>query len=473
MNKLDNEKLISLVVYKLKDTLFNLMYDILDNPVNEISNPPDSIKEFEEKIRQLYTEISDNLGQEITDRESFVSKLNLLEAEIVKKAIAINRYTCANNQLGEYVLREMKLIEVSHIGEDIPLNNHAMAEKAEHYISHLENNIEGMFSKGQLISALPLRMTKAKYRDYIKSGFNAMAQELPPEFAAASMERLKDMCFADISDMSADLPLMSQSIEEIYKLDTSSFDKENIEEYLNIIDDNINQLQNIYSCLGVLYNDVTYMKILADFVIDEDFLFEDDFILKDLYYSICNTITENNNTLVDTIIEKVSNEIEERFEKSKELEAEISEAISKLNDINDLDENAKVSVQVNNAISNAYLKDIDQHIMLGMGNDKTIEELSDELCAYIENAVSELAAVRKKYIKQKFLQHIPCTMSDSEFIDYTHYALGGVNDRNILLMCCGDIFDITDKAEHEHHHHNHEHHHHHEHGEHCGCGHHH
>lgn len=481
MNKLDNEKLISLVVYKLKDTLFNLMYDILDNPVNEIAIAPDSLKEFEEQIRQLYTEISNNLEQDISDRQGFVTRLNLLEAEIVKKAIAINRYTCANNQLGEYVLREMKLIEVSHIGEDIPLNNHAMVEKAEHYLSHLENNIEGMFAKGQLISALPLRMTKAKYRDYVKAGFNSMTNELPPEFAEASMERLKDMCFANTSDMSKDLPLMSQSIEEIYKLDTSNFNKENIEEYLNIIDDNINQLQNIYSCLGVLYNDITYMKILADFVIDEDFLFEDDFVLKDLYYSICNTITEKNDILVDTIIENVSNEIEERFEKSKELETEISEAISKLKDINDLDDNAKVSVQVNNAISNAYLKDIDQHIMLGMGKDKTVDELSDELCDYIDESVAELPSVRKKYIKQRFLQHIPCNMSDSEFIDYTHYALSGVNDRNILLMSCGDIFDITDKAEHEHHHHDHHHEHdehcncghHHEHGEHCSCGHHH
>ncbi len=468
MNKLDNEKLISLVVYKLKDTLFNLMYDICDNPVNEIANPPESIKNYENEIRQLYVELSNCIDKEITNRNDFNQKLNNLEKEIVQTAVNINKYTCSNNQLGEYILREMKLIEVKSIGDNIPLNNHAMAEKVEHFLTHMPDNIEGSFGKGQLMAALPLRMTKAKYRDYVKTSFNLMAKELPAEFAGASMDRLKDMCFSDYENIKTDLPLMYEEISSIYKLPVSEFTKENIEEYLNIIDDNIQALQNIYTCLGVLYNDITYMKILSDFVIDEDFIFGEDFIIKDLYYSISNSIRDNDDTLIDTITENLSSEIETRFENSKDLEAEISKSISELKDINSVDDNAKISIQVNNAISNAYMMDIDQQIMLGNTEEKTNDELADELCDYIENSVSSLPVARQKYIKQKFLQHLPCPFSNGEFMDYTHYSLSGVNDRSVALMSCGDIFDITDKVEHEHHH-NHEHHHH----DGCNCGHHH
>lgn len=478
MNKPDNSKLISLVVYKLKDTLFNLMYDIAENPVNEIANPSDKLKVFENKIRELYSNLIENLDKDMADRNEFTNKLKALENDIASAAVDINKYTCANNQLGEYILREMKLIEVSHIDESIPLNNAAIAGKVEHYLSHVKNDMEGAFAKGTLMAAMPLRMTKAKYRDYIKNGFSMMADELPPEFAQASMERLKDMCFADCMDrMNEDFPLMAQTIEEIYKLPVSEFDKKNIEEYLNLIDDNINSLQNIYSCLGVLFNDITYMKVLSDFVIDSDFILEDDFVLKDLYYSICDSIRDNDDSLLETITDNLSTEIEKRFEESKDLEAEISKSISEITDINELDDSTKVSIDVNNAISNSYMRDIDQVIMLGMdNNEKSAIELADELCDYIEAVVSNMPLPRQKYIKQRFLQHLPCTMSNAEITDYTNYSLSGINDRAISLMACGDIFNITDQMEHEHHHeHEHEHHHehHHEHGEHCTCGHHH
>ncbi len=475
MNKLDNDKLISLVVYKLKDTLFNLMYDIVENPVDEIPNPPDKLNEFEEEIKALYTELGDVLDKSGEDKDKFNARIASLETKLVAAAIDINKFTCANNQLGEYILREMKLIEVGHIDESIPLNNSAIAGKVEHYLTHLKDDMESAFAKGELMASLPLRMTKAKYRDYIKNSFSAMASELPEEFAKSSMERLKDMGYADCMDkMKEELPLMAQTIEEIYNLPVSEFDKNNIEEYLNIIDDNINTLQNIYSCLDVMFNDTTYMKVLIDFVIDSDFIFEDDFVLKDLYYSICDSIRDNDTTMLETIADKLGTEIETRYEQSKSLEKEVADAVNSVENIDELNDDIKLTININNAVSNSYMRDIDNEIMMGMGvnnESKSVDELGDELCDYIESAVKEMPVPRQKYIKQRFLQHLPCTMTNSEITDYTNYSLSGINDRAVSLMACGDIFNITDKAEMEHHHNEHHHHHEHEHGEHCDCGH--
>ncbi len=474
MNKLDNTKLISLVTYKLKDTLFDLMYDIVENPVNEIANPPDKIKNFENKIRELYSQLADNFDKDISERNDFTNKLTELENEIISAAVDINKYTCANNQLGEYILREMKLIKISDFDERIPLNNSAVANNVEHYLSHLKNDMEGAFLKGELMAQLPLRMTKAKYRDYIKKGFYMMSQELSDGFVQSITERLKDMCYVDCIDkMNEDFPLMAQTIEEIYKLPVSEFNNENIEEYFNMIDDNVDLLQDIYICLGVLFNDITYMNILSDFVIDSDFMFEEDFVLKDLYYSICDCIRDNDDLLFETITDNLSTEIENRFEKFKGLEAEISKAVNEISDINELDSSTKLSIDVNNAISNSYMKDIDKVIMSGTGNnDKSADELADELCDYIESAVSDLPLPRQKYIKQNFLQHIPCTMSNAEITDYTNYSLNGINDRTVNIMAYGDIFNVTEQIEDEdehNHHHKHKHHH----GDHCSCGEHH
>lgn len=468
MNKLDNEKLISLVIYKLKDTLFNLMYDICENPVDDVDNPPQFLLDYENSVRKLYTEIEDNLDLEIDQRKAFTSELDVLLDTITKKAVDINKYICYNNQLGEYVLREMKLIEVSNVGDNIPFNNGAMAENINHYLSHLKDDIEGKYAKGELISTLPLRMTKAKYRDYIKSAFNIMASELPKEFAAASMERLKDMCYTNAENINNDFPLMAESIEEIYKLPVSEFSRDNVEEYFNLIDDNIHQLTNIYTCLGVMYDDIIYMKLLCDFAIDSDFMFEDDFVLKDLYHSVCNIINENDDTMLDTVLENLSNTIEERFEQSKKLEAEISSQLDKLENTDELDIELQTAINVNNAISSAYMLDIDQQIMLSGNRELSVDELADELCDYIEKSVEPMENVKQKYIKQKFLKNLPSPMTDNQFMDYTRYSLDGVSDRKIMLMSYADIFDIIDKVEEEHHH---EHHHHHD--EHCNCGHHH
>lgn len=469
MYKIDNNKLISLAVYKLKDTLFNLMYDIIESPLNEICDPPDRLRKLEAEIRSLYTRLAENLDRDMADRNEFVGEINALEAKLAEAAIDINRYICVNNQLGEYMLREMKLAEAALIDESIALNNSAIAERVGHCLSHIKNDMEGAFARSNIMAALPLRMTKAKYRDYIKNAFLNLVEELPLEFAESSMNRLKDMCYIDrMEKMQEDYPLMAQEIEEIYKLPLSEFSKENFEEYFSIVDDNINFLENAYACVGVLYNDTTYMKVLSDFVLDNDFIFEDDFVLKDLYYSICDSIRDNDNALIETIADNLSDEIEKRFEASKGMEEEISRAIEKIENIDSLDEDTRLYINVNNAISDSYNRNIDYEIMLSGSGNKSADELADELCDHIEQSVKDLPLIRQKYIKQRALQHFPCLMSDPEITDYTSYSLSGVNDRAVNLMTCGDIFDITDKIEGGHDHdHDHNHHHH----DHCGCGH--
>ena len=41
--------------------------------------------------------------------------------------VIINRYTCLNDQMGEYLVNEFKLKDVSNISDDVPLSNKSVA----------------------------------------------------------------------------------------------------------------------------------------------------------------------------------------------------------------------------------------------------------------------------------------------------------------------------------------------------------
>lgn len=50
--------------------------------------------------------------------------------------VIINRYTCLNDQMGEYLVNEFKLKDVSNISDDVPLSNKSVVSAAAHFASH-------------------------------------------------------------------------------------------------------------------------------------------------------------------------------------------------------------------------------------------------------------------------------------------------------------------------------------------------
>lgn len=481
MGSIDNNKLMSLIVYKLKDTLFNLMYDICESPVDDVTNPPKFLNEIMDEIKQLYSQIMDLTQKDMSGRTGFNDRIIALNKRIIDTALFVNRCTCVNNQIGVKIVKKLRNTEATEISKDLPVNNGAVLENLSHFLTHLTDDIDGCFDKADVMAVLPIRMTKARYRDYVKNGYKAIARELSPEFAKASMDRLKDMFYSDPEILKDDFPLMYDMIHEMY----ASLDEINTEEaaneYFSMVDDNNIMLTEIYECLGVFYNDVTYLNLISEFVVDDVLLFGDDMILKDLYYSICDCIRDNDYSLIPTILDRLNDEIEERYENSKGLESEIAKEVSEIKDISEFDEETRVSIFVNNSISRAYANDIDQQIMMGSEENRNVDELSDELCDYIENVAAYFDIPKQKSIKQDFFRSIPCTMSDNEFMDYAAYCLSGINDKDTSIMCFMDIFEITKKVEerehgeHSHHHHGENgccgHNHDHEHGEHDCCGH--
>lgn len=488
MNNPSMEKnLVKLVEYKIKDTLLNLIYDLSENSEQKIEYVvPNSIHEIKGKLEKAYAELDNVL--ETQDRNSYEKELSSLIKEITEAGINLNKYMAFNDQLGEKLLRAYKLDDIKNFDNNIPLNNSGLVDTVRGYLSTLPDNIESKFAMGELISVLPLRMTRERYMDYVAKGVSLLTEGLPAEFANSCIDRLKDMFYADCDiDFKADFPLMYEKLKSTAET-IDELDKDGITEALSDIDGNVDAIQDIYAILNMYFNDVIYLQILSMFAVDTEFLFNDDMILKDLYYSLRNVITTKDTSFIEDIFERAENEIEERFELSKPIEEELSEKIKSMTeeDYKALSDDTKTAINVNNTISEMFYRELDEHIMLLKDKNKSTDEMTGELTEYVDKVTETMANSEKKFIKQNFLKNLPCPMSKDELAEYCAYALDGINDRALSLVTYGNIFQITDEAEkeineHEHHHHHHDHDctcghdhgHEHHHGHNCSCGHHH
>ena len=100
-------------------------------------------------------------------------------------------------------------------------------------------------------------------------------------------------------------------------------------------------------------------------------------LIKDFYYSVVDYIENKDDELADTVFLQVSNEIESRFEDSKPLEEEINNLMDGITDWDNLSDELKTTISVNNAVSNRFYRELEEEIMTPQDLEKeyTAEEL--------------------------------------------------------------------------------------------------
>ncbi len=467
---IDEKKLVELVEYRLKDVLLTLIYDVADNAALKSEYVlPKCISEIYDDISKAYIKLGDVF--ETTERSEFEAELKDITDKIVKSAVNINRYTSSNEALGQKALRMYKLSDIEEIGDEVPLNNGRVAELVKGYVSGLKDDYADNFKKAEIISSLPLRMTRDRFADYVRRGVKLLADGLPEGFAQSSISRLKDIFYADCeNEFQKDLPLMYEKLKSTEE-SLSELDSEALTEAMDDIDGNLSALGEMYNILEFYYSHVIDMSILSLFVVDSDLIFGDDMVLKDLYFALKEMLSTGDKSLKDDILERTGDEISDRFDKFRPQEEKMLKLINSLKseEYEALDENIKTTLNVSNTINSMYSGELNERIMLAGGEDEDIDKAVDGLIEYINNVTENMQNSEKKLIKQIFLGHIPTPMSNEELCEYCGYALDGINDKSISLMTYSDIFHIIDDEddeddEHEHHHHHHDH-------EHCGCGH--
>ncbi len=461
------KKLIQLAILKMKDVLLNAIYDLASNPQpNGLCIIPQSLHSIYVDICRAYTELEEVLGSE--DRSAYADKLNGLENRVKDAALKLNRYSLVNQYAGELLYKRHMLNSIKEAGEGLPLSNGTIVAVVRHYLSHLNDDLDGRYKMSNLISAVPLRMTRERYADYIRKGLNIMVKDLNKSFAAASIERLRDLFYTcPEKNFEKDFPLMYEKLmclKEAYM----DMDNKDLEENLEDLDNNSESIVNIFDVLRTYYNDINYLRILSSYAISPQFLFDDDMMLKDLFYALKNAIEESDDSFTEEISERAVKEIETRFETTSPFEKEVMDmfADKTREDLDSMPDDIVLAYNVNATISDLYDIELDELLMYS-DTDKENEELIEELIEYIGELVKDMPTEKQKFIKQRFIRNVPCSMSKEELTEYIAYALDGINDKNISLMAYEELLELTEHS----HEHDDGHDHTHEHGEHCGCGH--
>lgn len=467
------KKLIQLTSYKIKNSLLNLINDLAENPQPQgICIMPESYHQIYRDICRLFTELAVILEKE--DRTEFGKKLTGIKKRIEETALNLNRYIFMNDYVKDILYNEYKLRETKNEDDGILLDNRIVVKNAEHFISHISNDIRGRFELGKLIAAVPLRMTREKYADYVTAGLMLMTEDTSDAFACACIERIRDMFNARPDDsLKADFPYMYEKLDIMLGTVGTMNETELIDSIQDILG-NEETINAVFEIIRIYFNDIRYMQIVSAYAVDTDFLFDEDMMLKDLYYAMSNAINTEDDSLTEEISSRAVDEIDRVSDMAEALEKELN-AVDK-GELESAPEDIKLIMNINTAVTELFYSEVDD-ILMESSSDKAPEELARELAEYVNTSALSISSDLRKLMKQRFLEIIPCPMSKKEAVEYIAYALDGINDRSISLMTYGDIYGLTayvhdhehvHEHEHEHHRHGHEHHHHD-----CGCGHHH
>ena len=220
MDKDIEKRLVQLASYKIKDALLNAVNDIAENPQTDYIMPK-RMEEIYNKVCKAYTGLEKAI--EDSDRSKYLAELDMIEEDIKKVALDMNRYIFVNDNIGEQLIREYKLKDIMEADTDIPLNNGGVVHTAEHFLTHLGDSMEDRFREAEIIAALPLRMTRERYAAYVKEGILLMTEDMPAEFTAGCTERLKDMFYALPDEaLKTDLPLIYEKLMLMHNEDRES-----------------------------------------------------------------------------------------------------------------------------------------------------------------------------------------------------------------------------------------------------------
>lgn len=470
---------LKLIPLSLKCCTLNLIYDTCEiHSSNETDKIPSEIEQIKNDILFLIKDLQNQLKQPMDNRKSYVNKINETRNSLVKIAHTVYMYISFANQTGRLASRYHKLKQLER-AENHSFNLNLLMHDCENYINKEDESFTNKFNMGRLIANFPIKLTKAKYSDYINKSCILMFENLPKEFTDKSIELLKDK-FAPFktNDYGKYYPDYSNKIMEMFNSNFAEMEENEINEILDSLDEILKEFDKITYKIRMYYNDLNYILNIALFCVDSEYLFDKDFVFRDLYYSACNIIeNKNRESIIEDVIKLSSAMTEKVINEISPLAAEFYGTVDKI-EPDSISEDTEICINTFIIIDNNYKRELTEEFgnygeEKGIPADKEYILLkASELNEFIDTSLNNFDNYKKKYLKQIFLENIPCPMENNEYIDYLYMIMKDNEKTAAGLLAISDVFTFFEdngfntKGNHHHHHH-------HEHGHDCGCGHHH
>ncbi len=367
-----------------------------------------------------------------------------------------------------------------------PINTSAFFSDCMKYIKK-ENGFVEPERKADVISCFPVRMTKQRYADHVKTGLYQLMKNFPVVDCAGFIEI---MCLKfypfDVDCYGHYFTHIKDNINRIFNSQFENFDTEQFQkswDELDAISDEINSLINYFE---LMYDALVFLPIILNFAPGFDFITGDNMLYKDTFFAFKENFDKEDFEAIEDRFSSTLNDITDN------LTDECLQAEKMIEDMLDKDENSSTLnpdfVNVYEIIKRLYKENLlSLCFPLSQNNPDfvpktyydSVEKSIDALIEYINKSMTSLSNSRQKIIKQFFLEIAPCFMDDEEFLKYLQYSFDETSAYHAKLMIVDSIgrmfnekgFIDTTEEQHSHHHaHDHSHHHH-DHD--CDCGHHH
>lgn len=463
-----------MIQYKIKDVLLNILYETVDlyafpqeGAIEGAEFPLELIKlksELKDYIKAIPQELKKNCEERLPFLEKLGDYRNRVAESYYKGSLYLSRLSMYDDMYTFSIRKEA----VKDIEKDVRLDD--FKEYLEHLAEEIENMGEmGSYMMGTLLSLFPLRMSKSKYADYVKRGLTELFEGENSDFISSYLNLMKTRINpAALKGYGESSWPIKECIEQLENTNINELDIEGLTEKSVFIENSREDMGDIIECYDVLYNIVTYMDAFLRYCIDEEFVFEGDLKFKDLMYATVELLdSPEPEVMGETLEENIENMIEELYNKYTDKEKKLNKKLDKLKE-KDMPEELETSVNVYTTLESTFIVEVADELP-GISDDNkeiTAEQAIEQILDYIDKNIGSYPLPQQKFVKKAFLSSIPSYFDAEEAYEYMAYSLDGIKDKATLLVCMGDVLELTDPGddEDEHHHHHHDH-------DHCGCDH--
>lgn len=447
--------LTDLIKSDLKFNLLNLIYDNVSILLDKDEyNYTSEITDIKDEIYNIIINLNSILNNSIKNRDEYINKIKNLKNKLSLFYESINLYKNFSNLIIHF-FTEQSMIKKLHEKENI--TNFDFKNIITDIYNYIYNNgkddFYAKYEKGNLLSLVPLRMTKNKYREVITNAFIETFIGLRESFVDKRIYVLKQvMSPFSHDDYGKYFPLIKDKLDDMWKTDYINMTKNELNKLIENCYDTRDEIEKIIDTASMYYNHLNYIENILLFCVDNDYLYEDDILFKDIYYTTCNIIKDKSNIVfADKILNDTEKRIDLTLNEINRLEKTFYKIAENKNSY-DFPEKLNKYIKIETAIKTNFNNDIkDTFLYINSENkdkltdEKYIKSKADEFLSYIENSLYNIEKDKRKHIKNIIFSYLCSPFKDNDLIDYIAFTIEKTNDNALKYITYVNIVNFLHK----------------------------
>lgn len=362
--------------------------------------------------------------------ENALSSLLTMKKDLINIGHSVFSYNYSNNIISDILSHFNRMNGIQEMERDkdnLLFNTHILTDDCMEYIRYDKIKSFASEKKADIIRCFPLRMTRQKYNDYIRTSVKQIINGFSEKDTDNFIKTLKLKFYPFKSETYGNhFESFKKRIDFIADSDFESFNEEDYDKTWDEIDSLTKELEELMYYLDMVLEAVIYLSLILNFAPDFDFIFEDNLVYKDIYFSFKeNFKTDNFEVIVDALAENLDENLENILDECMNLEKYLTKLVDNPDKIKaDEDVNNYIEIyKIINSIYNESMLSLCFPLIAGMfeknpADASYINDICESFIDYVNESVSGLKNSRQKLIKQFFLEAIPCFWDDNEFRDY-------------------------------------------------------